>query len=106
MSSDGDAPVVFLKIHRRGNEVCAAVCDENVLGKVFRADQGALCLQVKAPFYGGSLTPVPQAVKYLKSCPNFNAAGETITAALVAEGIIPEDGVRRVGGCPFVLRLL
>ncbi|MBI2044899.1 DUF424 family protein [Candidatus Pacearchaeota archaeon] len=84
-----------------------AVCDSNLLGKVF--EDGDFQLEVKESFYKGDEASEKQVVDFLqdmaKDDATFNIVGkESVNAALKA-GIIDNDSVGEVSGVPFALVL-
>lgn len=85
-----------------------AVCDSNLLGKVF--EEEILQLDLKESFYKGEEVDEARAIEILQDMAiedaTFNIAGpESISAALKA-GVVSEEGVGEIAGIPFALVLL
>lgn len=85
-----------------------AVCDSNLLGKVF--EEEILQLDLKESFYKGEEVDEARAVEILHDMAiedaTFNIAGpESISAALKA-GVVSDEGIGEIAGIPFALVLL
>jgi hypothetical protein len=85
-----------------------AVCDAELLGKVF--EEGNFQLDVKESFYNGEKTSEKEAIKIMRDMAiedaTFNIVGKkSINAAIKAE-IITKKGIRTVQGIPFALILM
>ncbi|WP_456475305.1 DUF424 domain-containing protein [Candidatus Pyrohabitans sp.] len=87
-----------VKIYRVQNEVLVAVCDEDILGRVF--EEGELILDIKKEFYGDEVFTEEQVVVFLNEATIANIAGEGVVAIAIREGIIDRENVLRVCGVP------
>ncbi len=95
----------YVKVHRSGNDVVVAVCDEELLGR--ELDLGAFKVRVSAEFYGGERIPLSELWSYI-------GGGATVVNAF-GEGVVSELGKRipsvklaavNVGGVPHVQLVL
>ncbi len=100
---------MFVKVHERarvvgGNAVVervVALCDAELLGKVF--EEGDLCLDLARSkgFYEGTRASEKEAIEFLKGAGSVNAVGEkSVAAAKKAFG--SSKGVMRIAGVPHL----
>ncbi len=100
---------MFAKVHKRarvvgGNSVAGrvvALCDAELLGKVF--EEGDLCLDLARSkgFYEGTRVSEEKAVEFLKSADSVNVVGEKSVAA-VKKAFGSAAGVVRIAGVPHL----
>jgi len=85
-----------------------AVCDSNLLGKVFEEDQ--FQLDLKESFYKGEEVSEKEAVDMLENMlaedATFNIVGKESVKVALKAGIIKEEGIGKIAGIPFALVLL
>jgi len=91
---------VLLRMFKDAEHTLVAVCDPNILGKTFR--EGKLKLEVKADFYKGAPTSIPDALHAINSADIANLAGNQIVKAAVEEGLIDPSAIIRIGGIAHV----
>ena len=85
-----------------------AVCDKELLGKVF--ESGKFQLDVKESFYKGKEVSEEELLEIIRKMSRedatFNIVGKkSINMALKAE-IITQEGIKRIKGVPFSLVLI
>jgi len=95
--------MVFVKVHEKksGGRVCrvVAVCDEELVGRVFREGGRELDLKNYAGFYRGRVASEGEVIELIRGAENLNLVGEkAVEAARKALGSV--SGVRRVAGVP------
>ncbi len=95
---------VYLKIHRRSDMETIACCDEDLLNQIFT--EGNLRIEVASSFYGGDLLPIDKAVEILRGASYFNIVGENITNMVIAQKILPKEGVRRINKIPMAMKMM
>ena len=98
---------MYVNIIRSCRDV-VAVCDNNLLGKVF--EEEGILLDVKESFYKGEEKNEQETIEVLKDMKQedatFNLVGEnTVNAALKAEVIHPEQ-IGEIAGIKYALILL
>ncbi|MDW8010004.1 MAG: DUF424 domain-containing protein [Sulfolobales archaeon] len=81
----------------------AGMCDEELLGKVFR--DGDLVLEVNEEFFGDSLVELDEAVAIAESSESVMAVGERIVSKLVGAELVHPLAVGRIAGVPYSLIL-
>lgn len=81
----------------------AGVCDEELLGKIFR--DGDLVLEVNEEFFKGDLVEVDEAVAIVESSNNVLAVGERIVSKLITSGVAHPLAINRIAGIPYTLIL-
>jgi len=107
----GKACVVDLRVYVRVKEVdeggvfrkVVGMCDENLLGKIFR--EGDLVLEINEEFFGGDLLELDEALHIAETSENVMAVGEVIVGRLVEVGLAHPESVLRIAGVPYVILL-
>ena len=91
---------VFLRVFKDAKHTLVAVCDTGILGETFR--EGKLKLEVKADFYKGMPTSIPDALRAVNSADMANLAGNQIVKAAVQEGLVDPSAIIQIGGISHV----
>ena len=99
---------MLIKIHKAYREI-VAVCDNDLLGKVF--EEGNKVLDIRENFFKGeeiSEAKLTEMLKELSSAcdATFNIVGKKSIDCAIKSGIIDKSGIRTVKGIPFALALL
>jgi len=85
----------FLKIHRGEGKVVVAICDEEILGKVFR--DGPIVLDISTKFYGGERVGLEKVLEAIKIADIVVASGKRIVEELSKRGLASVEFALRVG---------
>jgi len=99
---------ILVKLHERRDahgvaKRVLAVCDEELLGKVFTAKNRVLDLKTYAAFYNGAKTKNDEVVKLMRSADNLNLVGKrSIELAKKAFSSLNEKNVRKIKGIPHL----
>lgn len=91
----------WVKIHYSKGETVAAVCDEELLGKRIKCDNG-LEITVNISFYGGVLVDEDKVFQFVKNATIINLFGERVVGLFIRKGIISERSIVKIGGIPHV----
>jgi len=91
---------VYLNIFKQGKHTLVAVCDQDVLGKVFR--EGRIRLEVSESFYGGTLCTISKAIEAIGEADIANLVGARVINAVSGKGLINPDAVMFISGVPHV----
>ncbi len=91
-------PMVYMKIYDVQGEKLIAICDSEILGKVFRSNK--LVLHVDKNFYKGILVPLSVAMERAAEATILNLVGENTVNAAIKKGLVHPDAVIRIGGIP------
>lgn len=95
---------MFLNIIKKDKDTVIAVCDRDLIGKIFQDhDSGAvLNLRAHSSFYVGKLASKPEVLEALKDFTSANLVGKrSITVALEA-GLAEQKHVKKVAGTPYL----
>ncbi len=84
----------YMKKHVSGEGSIVAVCDEEILGKVFR--EGDLVLEVSESFYGGELVDEREALEQIRIADMAVLAGNRIVSLAIQAGLVHRDAVIRI----------
>jgi hypothetical protein len=76
------------------------VCDAELLGETFR--EGKLKLEVKAGFYKGIQTSIPDALHAIDEADIANLVGKAIVGAAVRERLVNPSAIVHISGVPHV----
>lgn len=99
--------MVFVNIIKSYRDV-VAVCDSDLIGKRF--EEGKFQLDVKENFFLGKETndeEVGEIIrKMVQEDATFNIVGENSVILALKEGIIKEEGIKKIQGIPFALVLI
>ena len=93
-----EEPIVYMKIYETQGEKLIAICDSELLGKVFKS--GKLVLHVDRNFYEGILVPLSVAMERAEEATILNLVGENTVNAAIKKGLVHPDAVIKVGGVP------
>lgn len=93
----------YLKIHDSGGKEIVALCDEELIGKIFR--ENGLRLEVSERFYKGDLINVDGAKQLLTNFTNINIAGENSIKICKELKLVEEDSVKVIQGIPYAMVL-
>jgi len=98
---------ILFKIHKSYRWV-VAMCDEELVGKVFT--EGIKQLDLSGPFFKGELIDKKKLRAEIFRCvredATFNIVGERSVEIAKKFGLVKEGGIFRVDNIPFVLILL
>jgi hypothetical protein len=98
---------MFYKIHHAYRDVIA-VCDENLIGKIFEEDK--FQLEVKESFFKGETASEKELIEILvdfsKEDATFNIVGEDSVKTALKAGIVEKKGIKKIDNIPFVLVLV
>lgn len=93
-----------MKIYRVRGEVLVAVCDANLVGKVFR--EGSLKIEVKEDFYGNEEFGEKEVEDALRKATIANITGEMAVELAIRLGIVDKDRILRIENCPHAQMVL
>ncbi|MGP3667212.1 MAG: DUF424 domain-containing protein [Candidatus Bathyarchaeota archaeon] len=98
--ADNKVCYVYVKVMKVRNDVIVAVCDEDVLGKVFEDKDRGLKLDVKEKFYRGVKVKLTDVIQYVEKATIANIVGKKSVSLAVEKGFISSSGVLWIGGIP------
>ena len=84
-------------IYNQGNEILVAVCDEDVVGRVFRCSDKNIKIDVKNSFYGKNKCDEKEVLELMKNATILNIVGKYIVTLAIKEGIISKECVIEIG---------
>jgi len=98
---------MFVKIIKSYRDI-VAICDSNLLGKKF--EQGEFQLDVKESFFKGNEISEEKLIEIIKKMSEedatFQIVGEKSVRIALKEGIISQEGIKKIQKIPFALVLL
>ena len=76
-----------------------AVCDDDLLGKVF--EEKDMILDLRSDFYKGAMLSEEEASVQMKVADNLNMVGEKTVSLAKKLGLITDENIRRIAGIPY-----
>lgn len=89
---------MFMKRYNTDNHVIVAVCDKDIIGKVFR--EGEFVLKLDEYFYKGKEADKDEVQEALSCATIANIAGEKAVACAVECGCIDPETIIFIEGIP------
>lgn len=93
-----------LKIHTDSGKTLCAICDSDILGKVF--EENDRILDVDEDFFGGERMPLEKINDIsgaVKNAHTSNIIGNRIIAELLKSGALKESGVKEISGVKYAM---
>ncbi len=88
----------WMKVIRTPEALLVNVCDEELLGKIFR--EGEVVLRVSPSFYGGEKVGEERVKEMLVEGDILSLVGERVVEMVVSLGYATPSAVKRVEGVP------
>ncbi len=90
---------VYVKIYGRSDDLIIAICDEELLGSVFK--EGDVILDVSREFFGGSKMLIEDSIQLLNNASSAILVGSNIVSKALEAGYIHPDAVSRISEIPY-----
>lgn len=87
----------FLKIHESEGKTICAICDSDLLGKIFEENERVL--DVDENFFGGkrvSLTEIKEIAKQIRNANSSDIIGNRIITELIKNGSLKASAVKEI----------
>ncbi|MBU4406158.1 MAG: DUF424 family protein [Candidatus Altiarchaeota archaeon] len=88
--------MIYVKIHRSGNDILLAACDKEVLGNTLT--DGEFCLNVDEKFYEDMLVDVEELAELMAEATIANLTGNEVVEKAVELGFVDKDCVMEISG--------
>ena len=93
----------ILKIHESDKGPLVAICDSDILGKVF--EQNNFILDIDEDFFGGDIANEKKILDSIKTAYTLNASGNKIVDFLLSKNIIEKSQVKTIDNVKYVIIL-
>lgn len=90
---------MIVKIHSTPNGNMLALCDSDILGKVFEEDN--IQIDLSAEFYQGTEQSIKKIETLLDNCYIINAVGKKSIELLIRKNIVDKCNIRVVSDIPY-----
>ena len=90
---------MIVAVHKRNEKTIVAVCDSELLGKVF--EEGEAVLDLTSSFYRGDEVSEREAGDLVRNADIVNLVGKKAVALGLLEDVIEEATVKVVLGVPY-----
>lgn len=95
---------MLVKIHKLNKQSIVAICDEELVGKIF--EEGNLILDVKKSFYDGDKRSDVEIGDLMRNADQINVVGKRSVNLALEEELISEEDIKYVNGIPHVQIIL
>ncbi|MFA5077583.1 MAG: DUF424 family protein [Candidatus Micrarchaeia archaeon] len=90
----------YMKVHENARGRVVAVCDCELIGKVFERGGRKMDLRKYAGFYKGEKVGEDEMLEAIKSFSSLNVVGKNATAFVIRQGLAGKPQVRAIAGIP------
>jgi len=90
---------MIVKINQSQGKHVVAICDDDLLGKVFEED--GKILDLSSGFYRGKKLSLEETKEIMNKADNINLVGKQTIDLALKEELMDQDGVRTIKGIPF-----
>jgi len=90
---------MIIKVNQSQGRKVVAICDENILGKVFTQDD--MQLDLTSTFYHGKKASVEQTIEVMNAADDLNLVGKKTITLAIKQKIISEGNVRIIAKIPY-----
>ncbi len=92
--------MIYVKVHKRGDHICAAACDEELIGETL--EEGRYHVTLTTEFYQGDLVEDrdPSTTALFQRATSLNLFGERAVTLGIEAGCIDPNAVVRIRGIP------
>ena len=96
--------MIYVRIYETENGSMIAMCDEELIGKVYREANVELDLDRYADFYRGKLLDEERARGMIAAEELYtaNIVGDDSVGLFLKQGLVSKSDIKRVQGVPFV----
>jgi hypothetical protein len=96
--------MIYLKIHVTPEGEIIAMCDEELLGNVYRAGKVELDLATYAGFYKGDLVAekAAESIAIINEFYTANIVGKRAVSIFLKRGLATKDDIRTVDGVHYL----
>ncbi len=92
---------MFARIHKKGDEVVLAVCDEDVIGMTLEG--GGRRMTVHEAFYKGTIVDEETVVEWMRSAGSMNIVGNEAVEVAVRAGYAEPEQAFEIGGVKYLV---
>jgi len=93
---ENQVEMIYVKIHRRDEDILLAACDKEILGNTLT--DGEFCLSVSREFYGDVLVDIEELTKLMAEATIANLTGNNVVEKAVELGFVDEDCIMEISG--------
>ncbi len=88
--------MIYVKIHKGPTGKVVAICDKELIGKVF--SEGKFELRVSEFFYKGEEVNEEEVINIMKNAENLNIVGERSVNIALKIGVINKENIIKIAG--------
>ncbi len=93
---------MYCKTYKTEKEMVVAICDKELIGKVFREGERVLDLKEYSSFYAGELTTKERASELLDGATSINLVGERAVSIAIEKKLADSGSVVSIEGVPHI----
>lgn len=95
---------LLVKIHKQGDRTVVAVCDKDLLGKLFQ--EKSCQLDLRGDFYKGEEKSLEEAGDLLRNADYVNLVGKEAVKLGLQEGVISDENILKIEDVPHAQAVL
>jgi uncharacterized protein len=95
---------IIAKTHLKDGKTLVAVCDKNLLGRVFEEDD--CVLDLSTDFYSGDEFGEEEVGDLIRNADIVNIVGASSIKLGIEEDVIDEESVKTIEGIPYAIGIL
>lgn len=93
---------VYLKVHEQEGKRVIAVCDKELIGKVFEDKKGYMDLNIYRGFYVGEEVKDEEVKRELKNFSSINMVGKQAVKIALEMNLVSEQDVMYIKKIPYI----
>jgi len=93
---------IFYKIHYMQEQLILALCDEELIGKVFESEGTILDLDKFKNFYVGEILDKKDLKRLIEESDSVNAVGENATKLILEFGYAKKENIKMIATIPHL----
>jgi len=91
---------MYVKIHSRSGRDVIAVCDEDIIGKIFETKDKQL--EITKEFYEGEKKNEEEVISIIKKADNLNIVGKNSVGIALKTNTILKSDVKMIKNIPYI----
>ncbi|RLE46934.1 DUF424 domain-containing protein [Candidatus Woesearchaeota archaeon] len=89
---------LIVKVHHKDSRTVVAVCDSDLVGRVF--EENNVVLDLSGDFFNGEVLEKQEVGDLIRNADSVNLVGKEAVKLGISEGIIEEENIKVVDGVP------
>ena len=91
---------MYVKIHSRSGRDVVAICDEELIGKIFETKEKQL--NISKEFYKGEKKNEEEVISIIKKAVNLNIVGKNSVDIALKTNLVLKSDIKRIKNIPYI----